>query len=264
MSKPGKRRLASTVAALQQRYGEGALRKGSELPTSPTLPAIPTGFDQLDAITGCRGVPLNAITLLSGQMTSGKLTVAYKLLASAQAATRRIGGGYAVALLDLPQSADPDYLQRCGVDLDHLFLIRPTPATHLVQLILDLVKTRQLRLLVVDNLTALTHQRSLARQLASALEQLANLLRGSGCALLFLDEYNPPWLRWLGLDSNRSVRQKAALHIELRHEQWLTEAGELTGYQAAVQICKSRWHTTGRTTTLAIAFNGTVRARSTW
>ena len=113
-----RRRLDNTIAAVQRRHGPTALRRGADA-ASPAVPHIATGFAALDAITGCGGVPLGAITLLSGRTTSGKLTAAYKVLANAQ----RDGRGhvaYTAVLLDLSRTADPDYLARCGLDLEAL------------------------------------------------------------------------------------------------------------------------------------------------
>jgi RecA/RadA recombinase len=127
----GKRRqLQSTVAALQRRYGAQAIRPASDLPTPAPPPAITTGFAQLDALTGCRGIPLGALTLLSGCTTSGKTTLAFKTLAHAQQpepASARRTALHNVARLDLNHTCDPDYLARCGVDLAHLLIVLPLP-----------------------------------------------------------------------------------------------------------------------------------------
>ncbi len=82
MATPKQRRLDSAVAAIQGRYGEQALRKAGPAAPPRLPPHLSTGFSSLDALTGCGGFPLNANVLLTGQMTSGKLTVAYKTLAS--------------------------------------------------------------------------------------------------------------------------------------------------------------------------------------
>jgi RecA/RadA recombinase len=68
------------------------------------------------------------MTLLSGRTTSGKLTVAYKVLASAQRSPHG-AVAYTVALFDLTRTADPDYLARCGVDLDALLVARPVASS---------------------------------------------------------------------------------------------------------------------------------------
>lgn len=261
MTAPKRKRLESAVAALQRRYGPRALYQGVALPAQPLPPAIATGFPQLDALTGCQGIPLRALTLLSGKMTSGKLTIAYKLLASAQSQPDGIA-----ALLDLNHSADPDYLHRCGINLEQLFLVRPTPTTQLVQLLIDLIATNQLRLLVVDTLADLLAHPDHAAQLQAQQARLLTALHAANCALLIIDEYLPLWQRWF--TATWPLHQAAALHIELRREQWLPSDHhsdhKLAGYCAQARLLKSRWSRPGRTATIAITFNGAVRAQPTW
>jgi RecA/RadA recombinase len=67
-----RRQLEQTVAALRTRYGDGVLRRASELDQARSVSHIPTGFKDLDALTGCGGVPQGALTLLRGRTTSGK------------------------------------------------------------------------------------------------------------------------------------------------------------------------------------------------
>lgn len=263
MSDSKRRRLDNAVSAIQQQYGPQALRRGSELGRAVTLPHIPSGFAALDAMTGCGGIPLAAITLLSGRSTSGKLTLAYKLLAHAQRGPQG-AVHYPVALLDLSRTADPDYVNRCGVDLDHLLVARPSSGRQAVNAIGDLVQTRQVRALVVDSLADLAADPPALRYLNSLLGQLQQALRAGGCALVLLDEPKPPWLRWLSLDSSSLVRWCAALHIEMQREHWLQRDGELIGYRAQARLLKSRWVYDLRSAPVEIVFNGTVRARETW
>jgi hypothetical protein len=44
-----RRQLEQTVAALRTRYGDGVLRRASELSSVRSAPHIPTGFGELDA-----------------------------------------------------------------------------------------------------------------------------------------------------------------------------------------------------------------------
>ncbi len=259
MSSRKRKRLDSTVAAIQRRYGDRALQQGVTMTSAPLPPHTTTGFPALDAMTGCQGIPLGVITLLSGRMTSGKLTLAYKALAHAQGAKQQD----AVALIDLNGSSDPDYLTRCGVALPRLFLIRPTAETAMMPLLIDLIGTGQLRLILVDSLPDLLARTSRARQLQNMVSPLLNALHRSCCALVFLEEWMPNWVRALGFGRNPLAGQ-AALHIELRRERWLSDAGQMTGYEAEARILRSRWARSGQRTTLGITFNGTVKARTTW
>ncbi len=239
------------MATIQQQYGSKALRKG--LPRRRMPPHISTSFAQFDAATGCGGIPLGQLTLLSGPATSGKLTVAYKMLASAKSS----------AILDLNQTTDADYLQRCGLNLDRTLVVRPDLAQS-VPLLLDLVHTRELQVVLVDSLANLTADSAVERQLRASLDRLVLLARQAGCAVVLVDEASPPWLRFFHLDRSWLVRRRAALHVDLHAERWLTQHGVLVGYQTVARVLKSRWPSRSRRAVLDIVFNGTVKAQETW
>lgn len=257
------RRLDSTLAAVQLRHGPQALHRGEDTISSPDIPHIATGFAALDAMTGCQGFPLGALTLLSGRTTSGKLTIACKVLANAQ---RDLYGNIAhsVVLLDLAHTIDPDYLRRCGVDLDALLVGRPQPGPDAICLLGDVLAMPQVRAVVLDSLTDLAVDRSSLYDLNVALGKLLHLLRTNHIALLVLDEPQPPWLRWFNLDSSSRVRRAAALHIEMQRENWLLQNGVEVGYRAQARLLKSRWVYHLRSAPVEIVFNGSVHARETW
>lgn len=252
---PKQQRLDQTIAILRQRYGESILRRVGEMERVTAPAHISTGFVPLDSLTGCNGIPLDGVTVLSGPATSGKLTIGYKVLAMSRSTT---------ALLDLGQSSDPDYLTRCGVDLQQLVFVRPQSQEQAVDLLLELVQSRQVQVVLVDSLPDLVSERKALRHLNKSLAHLRQLLHGSGCAVLVMDEAHPPWLRWLGLQRSFAVEQWTDLHIELGRERWLYKHNRLHGYQATARLVKSRWARRGGVAALDIVFNGTVQARKTW
>src|SRR6266851_1446752 len=79
---PKRKRFESAVVGLQQRHGAQVLVPARAVESRPA--AIATGFSGLDALLEIGGVPLNALSMLSGPCTSGKLTLAYKILSHAQ------------------------------------------------------------------------------------------------------------------------------------------------------------------------------------
>ncbi|HEY3341710.1 MAG TPA: hypothetical protein VGK81_06815, partial [Anaerolineae bacterium] len=236
------------------------IQPAAEMPRQAIPPHVATGFKQLDAITGCGGVPLSAITLFSGPTTSGKMTLAYKVLANAQESLSRRKRN--VAILDLTCTANPDYLARCGVDLEYLLFARAPSPLQAVDAVFDLARGGQ-SLLLVDGLGDLLRDRATARYFDSALPELKMMLAGLSCAVIFVDEVRPPWLRHLKLDSS-AILHSAALHVELRRERWIERERELIGYGALAQVVKTRWGRSGQTAPVEIIFNGTVRARDTW
>lgn len=258
-----RQQLDSAVAAIQQRHGPQALRLGSTLDDTLDIPHISTTFPALDAITGCGGFPTGALTFLTGRSTSGKLTLAYKLLASAQRGARG-DVAHNVGLLDLSRTADPDYVNRCGVHLDALLVARPGIGRQTVQLLGDMIQTYQLRAVVVDSLADLAGDNAALRTLGGMLGRLQQLLRATQCALVVLDEPAAPWVRWVNLDRGSPVRWAAALHVEMQREQWLRKNGALVGYRAQARLLKSRWVYGIRSAPVEIVFNGVVRSRESW
>ena len=214
-------------------------------------------------MTGCSGFPAGAVTLLTGNNTSGKLTLAYKVLASAQ---RGMRGDVAhnVGLLDLSRTADPDYVARCGVHLDALLVARPAPGPQTVQMLGDMINSYKLRAVVVDSLTDLAADTGALRTLNGRLGRLQELLYTTQCSLIVLGAPSTPWERWLNLDLTSQVRRKASLHVDIQREQWLHQQGALVGYRAQARLLRSYWVYGIRRVPLEIVFNGVVRSREAW
>jgi hypothetical protein len=249
-SKPtNKQRLDKTIATLQVKHGPRIIEAGSDLPQLVIPPSLSTGFAPLDQLTGCKGIPLGHITLLTGKTTSGKLTLAYKVLAQAQSPAKHKDP---VAVLDLTRASDPAYLALCGVDLAHTLFVRPPQPNQSIRLIYTLLKGYGLRALLVDGLADLLRSPDIARDFDVALPHLAQVLRAARCALICLDEPCPPWLAWLRLASS-AISHAAALHIDLRREQWIEQHdGALLGYSAQAQIVRSKWARSLKACTLNI------------
>jgi hypothetical protein len=235
----------------------------STLDDAPEIPHISTTFPALDAVTGCGGFPAGAVTLLTGRSTSGKLTLAYKLLASAQRGPRG-DCAHNVGLVDLSRTADPDYVARCGVQLDALLVARPAVGPQTFQQIGDMIHTYQLRAVVVDSLADLASNAAALRGLHNLLGRLRHLLLTTQCTLVLLDEPCPPWRRWLNIDRARPVRWASALHVEMQREQWLHKNGAPVGYRAQARLLKSHWVYGLRSAPIEIVFNGVVRSRESW
>ncbi len=253
-------RLRATIQQMEHRWGSGVIVASRSAPR--LAESLSTSFPALDQLTGIGGIPLHAITVLLGDATSGKLTVAYKVLSRAQqGAPER---GHSVAILDLGASSDPDYLTRSGIDLDQLLIVRPQGAKQVLRVLLDLVRSRELRAILLDSLSELLVDKEGASAVEQMMPQVNLALKGADCALLLLNESQPPWLPPLVAETSRAVRHYASLHLEFERAEWIESAGELTGFRVNARLLKSRSQRQGEGATVAISFNETVRARETW
>ena len=263
MNRTQRKRLDLAVTSLQRRWGTRVVIRAREV--QPESRVILTRVPELDRHLG-GGIPLGAITLFSGQTTSGKLTLAYKILHGAQHSSTTTGTSrlQPVAVLDLNATTDPDYGSRCGIDLDYLLLVRPQVGNQAIDVLVDLVRSRQLRAILLDGLPDLRADAATARYLDQLLPQLSLLLKSSGCALIVLDELQPPWLGWFSGTRSSAIDHYAALHVEIKRERWIESGGELRGYQVQARTVKSQRARPGQVARLAITFGETVRARETW
>jgi len=237
------RKLDAVVARLQLQYGPTAVRKAA--PPAELVARLSTTFPELDrALDG--GLPRGRITEILGAATSGKATLAAKVLATTHAERNAL-----VAWLDLPRTSDPDYLHRCGIDLSRLLIVRPRDAADALAITLHLVESGTLAALIFDA-TAQSGDSVLpdSATLAGSLERLTTLVTQTQTAIIFLTEPR---------GYSRTLAHGATVRLALRHERWITRGADVRGYEAQVAIVKHRLGQAGAVIRLRIVFNGTVR-----
>ena len=239
MSANRKHKLDTLVARLQLQYGPRAIRKAA--PAPEFMACLSTTFPDLDTALG-GGLLRGRITEIVGPATSGKVTLAAKTLSAAHAERDAL-----VAWLDLPLTCDPDYLHRCGLDLDRLLVVRPHDAADALAITLHLVESNTLAALVFDGTTQL--RQADPATVTGSLERLATLVTQTPTAVIFLTEPQA---------QVRTLAHVAAVRLALRREQWLTRGNDVRGYMGQVEILKHRQGKAGAVVPIRIVFNGTV------
>ena len=261
-------RLEMTVTSIQQRYGALALAKGRPLlaGTPAVVPHIPTGFAALDKALGIGGLARGRVTEILGPATSGKTTLALKFLAQAQANEEQVG------YVDYAHAFDPDYAHRCGLDLSRLLVATPYDLAEALVTTEALATSGALSALVFDGPDTLWSAGVDTDPLATCLDRIVAPLARAGTVLLFL---RIPVARMApGLSA---LAHHATVRLYITRERWLRPAialaglhlvqtsavcgqhNDIRGYEGKVEILKNRLGPAGRTVTVAIRFNGTVR-----
>jgi recombination protein RecA len=246
-----RRRLEAAVARVHRRHGTQSLVRGkppTAIGTATAIPHISTGFLPLDQALGIGGLPKGRVSELVGPATSGKTTLALKFLAQAQK------GGGQVAYVDQARAFDPDYAHRCGLDLSRLLVVAPYDLLEALAMTEALAGSGGLEAVVFDGLDAIWGDAVSASLLAACLDRLAAPLARSGTVLLFLH----------GLALGKSPALSALAHhatvrLHIVRERWLRSHGDIRGYEARVEVLKNRLGPAGRTMSITIEFNGTVR-----
>ena len=243
------RKLDAVVARLQLQYGPRAIRKAAAAPPAPVA-HISTTFPDLDAALGIGGLPRGRITEIIGPATSGKVTLAAKVLSAAHREKEALA-----AWLDLSNACDPDYLHRCGLDLDRLLIVRPRDAADALAIALHLVESKALAALVFESLPISgPGQADLASIdpgiLTGSLERLAAAVTLTESVVIFLTEPHA---------QSRTLAHGATVRLAIRRERWITRGPDVRGYEGQVEIVKHKLGRAGAVTPIRITFNGTVR-----
>jgi len=156
-------------------------------------PAIPTGFDALDAALG-NGLPRGSIVELFGPSCCGKTTLALQVVAHLSKS-----GGTA-AWIDAEHVFDASYAARLGVKLADLPVVQPESAEQALDMALKLAASGAVDVMVIDSAAALVPRLELAaslgesghglhsRVLASGLRKLARAAANYDTAVVFLNQ----------------------------------------------------------------------------
>ena len=246
MSSQRRRKLDAVVAQLQLDYGPRAIRRAGPDEHAEVVGRIPTTFAELDRALG-GGLPQGRLTEISGPATSGKLTLAAKAISAAH----RADGDALAAWVDLSRTCDPDYLDRCGIALDRLLVVRPASLADALAVTLHLVRSNALAVLVFDRFGANANQvRAAVAEEDGMLARLPQLLSGTATAAVFLSDPREP---------SSALAHAAAVRISISRERWIMRDADVRGYQSRAEIVKNRHGHAGARVAVHIIFNGTVR-----
>ena len=258
--------VAAALATLQARWGGAAPRLGEATrPTSPvgdvvgalaTVPlpsereehpdarpvegVVSTGFRALDAILGPGGLPRATSLALRGDGSSGKTTLALRLVAEAQAA------GSIAAWIDIGRAFDPVEAVARGVQPAWLIVVTPDDLDEGLAIAATLTNGRAVDLLVID-LPSRPPKPALSR-VANRLHRLVALARRTDTLLVLLEPPSPP--RAVGT----AVAESAGLRLELARRAWIRLGRDVVGQRTEVVVARNRFGPPGRRAGLRILY----------
>jgi len=139
--------LNSIINAMNKKYGDGAIVKGSEV--RELMPRITTGILAYDLMLG-GGWPANQWSEIIGEESSGKTALAYKTIAANQALDPEF-----TALWIAAEEYVPDYAKSIGVDLERLWVVESNIMEQVYDLVIKTLDNRAVDMIVIDSLPAL-------------------------------------------------------------------------------------------------------------
>ncbi len=243
------RALETTLRSIQKRYGEGAIMRLGQA-EHLQVDTIPTGSLSLDLALGVGGVPRGRVTEIYGPEGSGKTTLAQHIVAEAQ----KMGG--VAAFIDMEHALDPVYAERCGVDVDELYISQPDTGEQALEIAEALVRSGAVDVIVVDSVAALvpraeiegemgdSHPGLQARLMSQALRKLSGAIKSSNTAMVFTNQlrqkigvmYGSPETTPGGM----ALKFYASVRLDIRRIQAIKAGGETIGNRTRVRVKKNK------------------------
>ena len=139
--------IRSTLKKVQKKYGMNIGGIGMDL---PELPRLPLGILPFDIASG-GGIPMNKMTIVHGEESSGKTNFALSAIASFQ----RWYPDKTCVFVDVEHATPTNWMTKMGVDVKKLAPIRPTHGEAVVDIVNEMLYADDCGLLVIDSIPAI-------------------------------------------------------------------------------------------------------------
>src|ERR671925_21902 len=242
--------LENAIAHIEKQFGKGAIMKLGEAQQRMAVDAIPTGAIALDIALGVGGVPRGRVTEIFGPESSGKTTLVQHIIAEAQQ-----GGGIA-ALIDAEHALDPEYAQKCGVQVDDLLISQPDTGEQALEICEALVRSGALDVVAIDSVAALvpraelegdmgdTHVGLQARLMSQALRKLTGAISRSKTSVIFTNQLREKVGVMFGnpetTPGGRALKFYASVRLDVRRIEQIKQGTEVVGNRARVKVVKNK------------------------
>lgn len=241
--------LETVLVNLKKRFGEGTIMKLGEA-QHLQVESIPTGSLALDIALGVGGVPKGRVVEIYGPESSGKTTLCQHIIAEAQ----KMGG--IAAFVDVEHALDPVYAQKCGVNINDLYVSQPDTGEQALEITEALVRSGVLAVVVVDSVAALvpraeiegdmgdSHMGLQARLMSQALRKLAGAIKTTNTVVVFTNQLRQKIGVMFGnpetTTGGMALRFYASVRLDIRRIEAIKAGGDVIGNRTRVTVKKNK------------------------
>ena len=242
--------LELAIGQIDRHFGQGAVMRLGDAILDSVSGAISTGSISLDVALGVGGVPRGRVVEVYGAESSGKTTLAYHVMANAQA-----DGGTA-AYIDAEHALDPAYAAKCGVNIEELLVSQPDTAEQGLEICEYLVRSGAVDIVVVDSVAALvpraelegdmgdTHVGLQARLMSQALRKLTSAISRSNTCVIFINQLREKVGVFFGnpevTPGGRALKFYSSVRIDLRRLESIKQGTDVLGNRVRARIVKNK------------------------
>jgi len=250
MAKEGKdRQLENTIASLTKKYGEGTIMRLGDA-RHLQIEAIPTGALSLDIALGVGGLPRGRVIEIYGPESSGKTTLCQHIIAEAQ----RLGG--ICAFVDMEHALDPLYAERCGVDINNLYVSQPDTGEQALEIAEALIRSGTMDVVVVDSVAALVPRAEIegemgdahvglqARLMSQALRKLSGAIKQTNTVMIFTNQLRSKIGVMFGnpetTSGGNALKFYSSVRLDIRRTETIKTGSDVVGSRAVVKVKKNK------------------------
>ncbi|MDA0768617.1 MAG: recombinase RecA [Chloroflexi bacterium] len=242
--------LELAIGQIDRHFGSGAVMKLGEAIKNTQVESLSTGSIALDVALGVGGLPRGRVIEVFGAESSGKTTLAYHVMSSAQ----RNGG--TAAYIDAEHALDPGYAAKCGVDTKELLISQPDTAEQALEICEYLVRSGAVDIVVIDSVAAMvpkaelegdmgdTHMGLQARIMSQALRKLTSAISRSNTCVIFINQLREKIGVVFGnpevTPGGRALKFYSSVRIDLRRLESLKQGTDILGNRVRARVVKNK------------------------
>jgi recombination protein RecA len=243
------RPLERLIKDLEKLFGRGAVMRLGRAEAVP-VEVFPSGSLTLDRALGVGGYPRGRVVEVFGQESSGKTTLCLHAIAEVQ----RLGG--VAAFVDAEHALDLEYARRLGVDVENLLLSQPGNGEEALAITEALIKSGEVRLVVVDSVAALVPKAEIegdmgdnhvglqARLMSQALRKLTAVTHNANATVMFTNQIRMKIGVMFGnpetTTGGNALKFYASVRLDVRRASTIKNGDTPVGARTKVKVVKNK------------------------